>query len=284
VSDKDVVDRRTAEELERQGDIAAQQPGGPALGLYRQAQRILLPTGVLWSDREEYDRRQDASNRIQKKIWALSELPPLPPEPARPTEAYKTFTASTNIGYEQWHDGIGYDLAALTKSTEQERAHVAARLIRRLESGEGDWRDIEALAALDVPETREALERALPRAKPEMRLHIASALVAMGASVEIDRIIADILRRGTYEDGLSQALDFAARHATPFLREVLLDCARNGKPDVRVHAAALSLYLAGKADEAFDWNHRPFFLQFGEEDEQIRERAYVELCRRIGHE
>ena len=282
MSDKDKVDRQAAAELERQGDIAAKEPGGAALGLYRQAQKTLLPTGVLWSDREEYDRRQDAFNRIQKKIWALSELPPLPPEPARPTEAYKTFTASTNISYEQWHDGIGYDLDALTQSSEQERTHVAARLVRRLKSGEGDWRDIEALAALKVPETREALEKALPRAKPEMRLHIASALVAMGAPVEIDKIVADVLRRGTYGDGLSLALDLAVQHATPFLREVLLDCARNGKPDVRVHAAALSLYLAGKAAGPFDWKHRPFFLQFGEEDEKTRERAYAELCRRIG--
>ena len=133
-----------------------------------------------------------------------------------------------------------------------------------------------------MPETREALEKALPRAKPEMRLHIASALVAMGAPVEIDKIVADVLQRGTYGDGLSLALDLAAHHATPFLREVLLDCARNGKPDVRVHAAALSLYLAGKAEEPFDWKHRPFFLQFGEEDEAIREKAHAELCRRIG--
>jgi hypothetical protein len=280
--DENEEQRRAAAELERQGDAAA-QAGREALGLYRRAQKVLLPTGVLWSDREEYDRRQDAFNRIQRKIWALSSSPPIPPEPSRPTDAYKIFTASTNTGYEQWHDGIGYDLDALTKSTEQERTYVAARLSRRLKGGEGDWRDIEALATLKVPETREALEKALPRAKPAMRLHIAQALAAMGTVVEMDRIIADILRRGTYGDGLSLALDLlAVRHATPFLRDVLLDCARNGKPDVRVHAAALSLYLAGKANSPFGWHHRPFFLLFGEEDEAIRERAYEELCRRIG--
>jgi hypothetical protein len=104
----------------------------------------------------------------------------------------------------------------------------------------------------------------------------------MGASVEIDKIIARILQRGLYEEGLSLAIDLVPEYATPYLRNVLLDCARIGQPDVRVHAAALCLYLAGKAKEPFDWKHRPFFLKFGEEDPAIRKRAFEELCRRIG--
>ena len=51
-----------------------------------------------------------------------------------------------------------------------------------------------------------------------------------------------------------------------------------------MHAAALLLYLAGKARERFDWAQRPFFLQFGEEAPAVRERAYAELCRRLGIE
>jgi hypothetical protein len=207
----------------------------------------------------------------------------MPPPPARPTAAYTKFKDSTNITYERWHDGIGYDLDALARPSEPERAAVADDLIRRLEQGEGDWRDVEALAALNPPRARAALEKGLPRARLELRLHIARALEGLGVPVEIDRIIADILRRGTYEDGLSLALDLAPHHATPHLRAVLLACARDGHRDVRGHAAALTLYLAGHADSPFDWRHRPFFLQFGADDRATRERAYAELCRRIGH-
>lgn len=282
MSDRNNEAWRAAAELERRGDAAA-AAGEPAENHYRQAQKVLLPTGVLWSDATEYDRRLSAFNRIQQKIWALHSQPSAPPPSDQPTEAYRKFRDSTNITYEKWHDGIGYDLDALTQSTEQERGIAAADLIGRLKGGEGDWRDVEAIVALKLPQAREVLESALPRARLELRLHIGRALEELGATVEMDRIIADILRRGTYEDGLSLALDLAPRYATPHLRKVLLACARSGHRDVRAHAAALTLYLAGKADSPFDWSHRPFFLQFGAEDETVRERAYTELCQRIGH-
>ena len=275
------ADRRTAEALEREGDEAA-RTGGNALHFYRQAQKVLPPTGVQWSDAEEYDWRQAGFDRIQNKIWALSERPPTAPAPATPSEPCRKFLDSTNIGYEQWHDGIGYDLDAMVRATANERRYIADMLLQRVRSRDAGWRDIEALEALKLPEARPVLEKALETAKPETRLHIARMLAAQGVEVKIDHIIADILRRGSYQDGLSLAIDLVPEYATPFLRNVLLDCARIGYPDVRVHAAALCLYLAGKADEPFDWKHRPFFLEFGEEDPKILRRAFDELCRRIG--
>ncbi len=88
----------------------------------------------------------------------------------------------------------------------------------------------------------------------------------MGAAVAMDKIIADALGGGDRDGSHSFALDLAAQYATPYLREVLLERARNGGSAVlRVHAAALSLYLAGQGQGPFDWAQRPFFLQFGEE-------------------
>jgi hypothetical protein len=275
------ADRRAAEALEREGDEAARS-GGDAVNFYRRAQKILLPTGALWSDAEEYDWRQATFDRIQRKIWGLGAQPEAK-APVTPSEPCRKFLDSTNIGYEQWHDGIGYDLEALGQVTETERRFISDMLLRRVRLREAHWRDIEALEALNLPEALPVLEQALQTAKPETRLRIAQALLAQGAPVEVDRIIADILRRGRYEDGLSAALDLAASHATPYLREVLLECARDGYPNVRVHAAALTLYLAGQAESPFDWSQRPFFLQFGEEDRSTRERAFAELCRRVGH-
>ena len=49
MTDKNNDDPRAAAALEQQGDAAA-AAGEPAEDLYRQVQKILLPTGVLWSD------------------------------------------------------------------------------------------------------------------------------------------------------------------------------------------------------------------------------------------
>jgi Domain of unknown function (DUF3601) len=43
-----------------------------AAAFYREAQRLLLPAGVRWTDREAYDRRQEAFERIQQKLYGLS--------------------------------------------------------------------------------------------------------------------------------------------------------------------------------------------------------------------
>jgi hypothetical protein len=47
---------------------------------------------------------------------------------------------------------------------------------------------------------------------------------------------------------------------------------------VAVHFAARLFYIHGRADEPFDWNHRPFFLRFHTEDRGERLAVYRELC------
>jgi hypothetical protein len=42
-----------------------------AAGHYREAQRLLLPVDVVWTSREAYDRRMEAFERIQQKIYGL---------------------------------------------------------------------------------------------------------------------------------------------------------------------------------------------------------------------
>ena len=52
--------------------------------------------------------------------------------------------------------------------------------------------------------------------------------------------------------------------------------------DVAVHFAALLMFLHGKAKEAFDWDQRPFFLDFNTADRAERRQRFRELCEKLG--
>jgi hypothetical protein len=77
-----------AERAERLGD-AADTPQSAAAS-YREAQRLLLPVGVLWTDRDAYGTRMEAFERIQRKLYGLAgKSRPAPPDapPMQPPQA-----------------------------------------------------------------------------------------------------------------------------------------------------------------------------------------------------
>jgi hypothetical protein len=182
-----------------------------------------------------------------------------------PSPAYERFERSMHIGYEEWHDGIGYDLSALAELTADERASVEALLISRL-SGSADWRDIEALGELKTPEAVAAIDRARKHSNAEVRKHALQYFLepeaeAQADPAQVEEQIAHEVERG--------AIDLAQRHPTPRVKRALLDCARLGNPTQRVNAAAMLMYLCGQAPEPFDWNQRPFFLRFNAEGHDL---------------
>jgi hypothetical protein len=61
------------------------------------------------------------------------------------------------IDYDKWHDGIGYDLDLLAQASPDELRSIEDMLINRSNS---DWRDVEALAALNTNRAKEALKQA----------------------------------------------------------------------------------------------------------------------------
>jgi hypothetical protein len=65
-------DLSEAERMERLGDAAAGVDES-ATAYYRQAQCLLMPIGAVWTDREAYDRRMEAFERIQQKLYGLVE-------------------------------------------------------------------------------------------------------------------------------------------------------------------------------------------------------------------
>ena len=185
------------------------------------------------------------------------------------------------ITADQWRDGIGFDLDSLAALSASEKDSVTQLLASRL-AEHGDWREMEALAAIGTPAAKDALRQALNSSKLETRLQAAKRLSEIGEPVDLEGIIIAALRGTGLSSGLSRALDIAEQHPSPRLQQALLDLALNGTEEQRIHCAALALYHGGKADEAFDWNHRPFFLRFGDDDRRIQIEAYKELCSRLG--
>src|SRR4051812_37744672 len=82
------------------------------------------------------------------------------------SDAGNRFISSMTITFDMGHDGIGYDLEALGQVPRDELASIEKILI---EHRPRDWRDIEALAQLDSPNARSAVEAALTSRDPQIR-------------------------------------------------------------------------------------------------------------------
>lgn len=199
-----------------------------------------------------------------------------------PSEAMRAWDASREIDYERWREGTGYDLAALARMTPAERASVETSLLHGLR----DWRDVQALAALDTPRARAALRRALEEGSDALRMAVlreAPQLVAADArgSAARTRALVQALATAELYGGLSQALDEVESFHPPAVMEALWRGLRERDGATAVHYAAMLSYLHGAAAEPFDWAQRPFFLTFHTEDAAERAAAIAELRRRL---
>jgi hypothetical protein len=196
-----------------------------------------------------------------------------------PNTALGRFERSMAIDYEKWHDGEGYDLDAIAAATPQERAAIQKLLLQR---GTRDWRDVEALAALNSPVARTELKAALEHS--DARIRLAAARSAPELVTESQRVMSLVkaLDTANWEGGLSQALDEAAEfHPEPVIESLLRGVLqRDG--ETAVNFAAMLLFVHDKADGPFDWDQRPFLLRFNTPDRGERQAAFAELCGKIG--
>lgn len=208
---------------------------------------------------------------------------PRPAPPPRvepdPESALARFERSMVIDYEKWHDGIGYDIGAIDAASPAERAAIEALLLRR---GARDWRDVEALAALNTPRAGQELERASRHSDPDIRLAVVRYVPQLVPDSQRTASLIAALETAKFGGGLSQALDEAAEFHPPEVVRALLRGAIRREGEATVHCAALLLYIHGQADSPFDWSKRPFFLRFHTEDRRAREEAFRELCAKIG--
>lgn len=194
--------------------------------------------------------------------------------------AYRRFMASTDINYERWHDGVGYDLAALGELDGGECAEAERWLVAR--AGH-DWRDLEGLVTLGTATARAAVVEQLRRGKLEQRLWAARYL-AGDAALAADREAAIVAGLGSavLYGGLTVALDLATEERTPAMIDALFRACLRDQGEAAVHAAARLAFIHGKAKEEFDWELRPLFLRFNTTDKAEREAAFRDLCKLCG--
>jgi hypothetical protein len=182
------------------------------------------------------------------------------------------------MDFDKWHDGTGYDLDALRQMSPAERKVIHDLLIQR---GAQDWRDVEALACLDTPETHAVLKAALTSDSADVRNAVTRCVPDLISDDARTASLVKALTTAVFYGGLTQALDQVAEFHPPKIIDALIRGALNREGEIAVHFAAMLFFIHGKAEEAFDWKHRPFFLRFNTEDRAEREKVFRELCEKI---
>ena len=228
-------------------------------------------------------KSQSRARKAARKAWRELEPAPTPPAPPAPPRSPGTlverFRESMVCNYERWHEGIGYDLGLLKSATPEELVEIEELLVSRPVE---DWRDVEALAALNTPRAKVLLRKALQSSDPAVAAAVARHAPVLVSDAERTTMLVKALEKAEAFGGLSATLDQVAEFHPPevvlaLLRGVL---ARDG--GTAVHYAAMLMFIHGKATSAFDWQQRPFFLRFNTEDADERTAVFRELCEKIG--
>jgi len=189
------------------------------------------------------------------------------------------FQRSMNIDYEKWHDGIGYDLKALQECSSNERKQIEDLLIKR---NPLDWRDFEALATLGTPSALNKLRRAKIDSSTEIRIALIRFAPRLVNEDERISLITTALQSATLFGGLSETIDQIEEFHPPQVMDELFKGVLAREGEVAMHYAAMILFIHQKSNEPFDWDMRPFFLKFNTEDRKAREKAFLELCEKVG--
>jgi hypothetical protein len=193
------------------------------------------------------------------------------------SDALTRFRNSMKIGYDEWHDGVGYDLDAFTELTDDQKRDIARELRAK---SDPDWRDMEVLRVEGSRESFDRLRDFLiggPASRRAWALRELYATGKMGDAV-FDRKLAQLLNDVEIGEGMTEALMLAETHSGDETKTSLLRNTR-GRPSVAFHFATTLMVLAGVLEHEMDFKHRDlrFRLQ-ATESLADREKAFGELC------
>lgn len=219
-----------------------------------------------------------ASQRAADADRLATQIQPSEPRPIR-SGVVERFRDSMAIDYDRWREGIGYDIGLIQTAAADERLAIERDLLCRPVD---DWRDVEALAALNAPEAFEKLRNALDHSNHAIAMAILRHAPQLVSSDERTKLLIAALQSADFYHGLTEALDEVEQHHPPEIIEALLKSLLDREGGALAHFAGLLMYLHGKAEVPFDWEQRPFFLRFNTPDRHERESAFRELCQAIG--
>lgn len=148
------------------------------------------------------------------------------------------------------------------------------RLIQRKDQ---DWRDVDALAALGTPAAIQALIDCLTSYNNNAKLFAVQHLKEMEIVDQVEKVIIETLPGTKIGDGLTYALSLAKKYPTEAIRRAVVWCSLNGNDDIRIHCAAMALYLYGKTKMDFD-NSQEIIFKFREAERLKRIEPFITLC------
>jgi hypothetical protein len=188
------------------------------------------------------------------------------------------FIESMKIDYEKWHDGIGYDLEALAEANNEEREVIERILV---EKPPKDWRDIEALAILDTPRARSALQGVIRSGRNEVNMAVLRFAPELVDDELKTKLIVESLRSASFFYGLYQTLYIVEKYHPKEVIKELFYGLLNRDGEVAVSYAAMLFYIYGKTESYFPFENRAFFLKFNTSKLSDRKIVFKELCEKI---
>jgi hypothetical protein len=194
--------------------------------------------------------------------------------------AIARFERSLFIGYEQWHDGVGYDVEALRELTDEQRRGIEARLVPP-----DGWRDVQALAvlaSLGGASARAELRRVATSGSSEVRLAVLRYAPESVDDAARTAALVEALDSATAFDSFTTTLEQVAAFHPRAVIDALWRGLETRQGEVAMHYAGMLAFLHGKAESSFDWAMRPLLLEFKTEDSAARRAATSKLRTLVG--
>ncbi|MEO8140858.1 MAG: hypothetical protein ABI742_14485 [Gemmatimonadota bacterium] len=200
--------------------------------------------------------------------------------PRKRSEAYERFLESVIPVWQNWEESQHYDVAALAELDHEELPDAAALLTGR----DITWREVDALAAIDLPVARSAVQAALTHhLSIDARLAAAEALHRADPGFDLETLLARQIRAlNRPAEGLRRALRLAAAHPTPMIQQALLWSSYNCT-DCAPACAELLLTLKGVVSPPLDAETGALLTDLGYHNSSFtRSAAFATLCQRVG--